>query len=70
MRVKDCKSELDIIQAIEGDTLEVETMGDFKKVFAVVYSLKNSQGFYSRLYRDMKEAMDSGEVEAMLPFSM
>ena len=50
MKVKDCKDNLDIILAIEGDKLEIETEEDYDRVLEICDTLRFSQGYYGRLF--------------------
>ena len=50
MRVKDCRENLDVILALEGDELIIEDKHDLRKVFGVCYELKNSQRILFKTY--------------------
>lgn len=55
-RMKDCTTDVDIINALEGDTLELDDMEDWNRLKELARSLASSQGFYGRLLRDMEDA--------------
>lgn len=52
-KVKDCLDDVDIITALEGDTLMIEDEYDWAKVKELAEDFSRSQGFYGRLLRDM-----------------
>ena len=54
-RVKDCLDDVDLIGALEGDTLKIEDQFDWDRVKELVKDLSSSQGFYGRLLRQMNE---------------
>lgn len=68
MRLKDSKNDVDIIVALEGDTLIVEDLEDWNKLKELAYDFSRSQGFYGRLYMDMIEAEESGEISFPIYF--
>ncbi len=55
-KMKDCTTDVDIINALEGETLELDDMEDWERLKNLARSLAGSQGFYGRLLRDMEEA--------------
>ena len=60
MRVKDCKEDLDMILAIEGDVLLVEDMEDLNRVKELAKGLSRSQGFYGRLLLQLSDIIEEG----------
>lgn len=48
---------------------DLERYKNFARLFNVVYSLKNSQGFYSRLYNDLVNLSEDeiSDIENELP---
>lgn len=58
-RVKDCHDDVDLIMALEGDTLMIEDMDDWNRVLELAKDFSRSQGFYGRLARDMIEMEES-----------
>ena len=58
MRVKDCKEDLDMILAIEGDVLLVEDMEDLNKVKELAKGLSRSQGFYGILLLQLSDIIE------------
>ena len=64
-RVKDCVDSVDLICALEGDSLKIEDKFDWEKVKDLARDLASSQGFYGRLLRDMIEYEESVGEEGM-----
>ena len=62
MKCKDLKTELDLILAIEGDTVVIEDYDDWQRVKDLANDFSCSQGFYSRLLRDMLEYEENYEL--------
>ena len=58
-KVKDCLDDVDMITALEGDTLMIEDEFDWEKVKELAADFARSQGFYGRLLRDMTEYEES-----------
>ena len=58
-KVKECLDDVDIICALEGDTLMIEDEFDWEKVKEIAADFSRSQGFYGRLLRDMTEYEES-----------
>ena len=58
-KMKDCTTDVDIINALEGETLELDDMEDWERLKNLARSLAGSQGFYGRLLKDMEEAENS-----------
>ena len=68
IRVKDCPGDVDLIMAIEGDTVKVEDAADWERVKDLARDFSRSQGFYGRLLRNMNEFEESYEGAEDLPF--
>ncbi len=58
-KVKECLDDIDMITALEGDTLMIEDEFDWEKVKELAADFAMSQGFYGRLLRDMTEYEES-----------
>lgn len=54
-KVKDCLDDVDIITALEGDTLMIEDMDDWNRILLLAREFSSSQGFYGRLLHSMNE---------------
>lgn len=71
IRVKDCVDSVDLINALEGDSLKIEDKFDWEKVKELARDFASSQGFYGRLLRDMIEYEESvGEDGMEFPIIM
>jgi len=65
-RVKDCLDDVDLISALEGNTLKIEDQFDWERVKEVASEFSQSQGFYGRLLRDMIELEEAyGSAESI-----
>lgn len=54
-KMKDCTDDVEVITALEGDTLEIDDMEDWNRLKEIANSLASLQGFYRRLLANMKE---------------
>ena len=54
-KMKDCTDDVEVIMALEGDTLELDDMEDWNRLKELAKSLSRSQGFYGRLLANMEE---------------
>lgn len=57
-KMKDCTDDIEVIMALEGDTLELDDIEDWNRLKIIAKDLASSQGFYSRLYAEMEEYSD------------
>lgn len=55
VKMKECTDDIEVITALEGDTLELDDMEDWNRLKELANSLASSQGFYGRLLANMKE---------------
>ena len=55
VKMKECTDDVEVITALEGDTLEIDDMEDWNRLKEIANSLASSQGFYGRLLANMKE---------------
>lgn len=62
MKVKDLKTDLDLIIALENIDVIVEDYDDWQRVKDLANDFSCSQGFYSRLLRDMLEFEENYEL--------
>lgn len=62
MKVKDLKDSVDLIIAIENDTVIMEDIADWKRIKNIANDLRYSQGFYGRLYHSMVEFENANEL--------
>ena len=54
-KMKECTDDVEVIMALEGDTLELDDMEDWNRLKELAKSLSRSQGFYGRLLANMEE---------------
>ena len=54
-KMKDCTDDVEVIMALEGDTLELDDMEDWNRLKEIARGLAGSQGFYGRLLANMEE---------------
>lgn len=54
-KMKECTDDVEVIMALEGDTLELDDMEDWNRLKELAKSLSRSQGFYGRLLASMEE---------------
>lgn len=54
-KMKDCTDDVEVIMALEGDTLELDDMEDWNRLKEIARGLAGSQGFYGRLLASMEE---------------
>ena len=47
--------DVDLIMALEGDTLMIEDMDDWNRILLLAKDFSRSQGFYGRLLHSMNE---------------
>lgn len=70
-KVKDCKDDVELITALEGDTLQIEDLEDWDRVKNLAREFASSQGFYGRLLRDMSEYEEmTGRDDMEFPINM
>ena len=70
-KVKDCLDDVDIITALEGDTLMIEDMDDWNRILLLAREFSSSQGFYGRLLHSMNEyEQEVGAENIHLPIYM
>lgn len=54
-KMKECTDDVEVIMALEGDTLELDDMEDWNRLKEIARGLASSQGFYGRLLASMEE---------------
>lgn len=54
-KMKDCTDDVEVIMALEGDTLELDDIEDWNRLKEIARGLASSQGFYGRLLANMEE---------------
>ena len=57
-KMKDCTDDVEVIMALEGDTLELDDLDDWNRLKEIARGLASSQGFYGRLLANMEEVYD------------
>lgn len=54
---------IEIITALEGDNLVINNYEEFQLLKDLAYDLSSSQGFYGRLYEDLKFYEEECDLE-------
>lgn len=57
-KMKECTDDVEVIMALEGDTLELDNMEDWNRLKEIARGLASSQGFYGRLLANMEEVKE------------
>lgn len=53
--VSQCKDIVELIIGLEAEELRVNTIEELERIKDLCFKLKDSQGFYGRLLRDLQE---------------
>lgn len=62
VKMKDCTDDVEVIMALEGDTLELDDIEDWNRLKEIARGLASSQGFYGRLLANIEET-DEEDLE-------
>ena len=68
--MKDCVTDVDVIIELEGGELIIEDVEDWVRLKAIAGTLAQSQGFYGRLLRDMRDAENEYGGKENLPYPL